>query len=236
MTKRQYFYLGSTFLLFSVAFLFSILSNKASNASNYLPDIEQNLHERENAVEDILNDKDYILRQITPNGLKVQEDTERLKDYNIRKFTISVFKNDSLAFWTNNTAIPNPIELKEIYDSPQPIFIRHPNGFYALLLKKYNSLGASITVAGLIPIKFKYALNSQHLGNRFSVDNAIPKEIGISSEVSDYPIHSKNGNILCYLDTDIPYIDRGKHKFSFLLLLGCFFLPLCSSSIIFLCK
>ncbi|MEL6924387.1 MAG: hypothetical protein AAFO94_10100, partial [Bacteroidota bacterium] len=153
---------------------------------------------------------------------KMESDFEILRKLSNQSFTISIYKNDSLSFWTNNKAIPNLSDIAAVRTAPQPIFIRHPNGYYAMLTRNYQEAGDNILATALIPIKYKYGLESQNLSNRFVADSNIPKEIMISSEASDLPVLSRNGNVLCYLNAESPYVDRNRHKLSLLLFLLAF--------------
>ena len=167
MKKRQYIALTCILVFFGIAAGMEFFLTKDWNLANYERRIEQHLHENEKAVSAILTDESYLQRQlkskqgIDPDLRKL--DLLQLKNLSTQNYNISLYRSDSLFFWTNNRAFVTKEELPLLSENKEQIgFIHLKNGYYEYIYKPYPNICTDCWGVGLIPIKNEYSLESQH--------------------------------------------------------------------------
>ena len=227
MTKRQIYYLFLTILLFGAAIGFDLISKQFSTPKNYLTSIELHLQKKEAQAEKILADKNYIFQQVErfyqKDNVNSIEEFKTLKELNKQDFTLSIYQNDTLVFWSKNTAIPTRKDLFNRDTTLHTYFSKQANGYYALTKQNYfHPEYGHIIASALIPIKYEYALKSDHLKNHFTADNKIPEEVEITDIKTNFPIKSKYGNTICYIKANKNYNDKSNLKVSLFIYLLAF--------------
>ncbi len=161
-------------------FVFSYLTQRyEKNKSVYTIDtnyIESLLHPLENELEAIMSDisKDISLNADT-TCKNINWFFENITDIPDSKFTILVYQNDSLKFWTSNNA-PVPYILNDtIFKDNEIIKLR--NGWYEV----HKSKTKKCEIIGLLKIKQNYFFNNQYLKTEYIIDASIPSSVILSS-------------------------------------------------------
>lgn len=216
MTKRQYFYLSFTLLFLALAIGYDYINENTTKVDKYQSAIQQHLHSEENKVLEFFEDKAFIhhITQALSFSLEEEEsDFEHLRELAKERFTISIFKGDSLIFWNNNYA-KLPVE-ETLIKSPERTtkFLRLTNGYYELMSQTFRDKAmGQYSIYALIPIKNEYELTSNYLSNNFLADASIPHNIKLIHSTSEYPILTVSGDPLCYLLIDETLVDKNTQQ------------------------
>ncbi len=234
MTKRLYYILSLSGILFLIAFAFAFYIHSSDKLDKYSQTISQHLQTEETQVDQFFKDKDFIHRQLSDidnnSFTQIEDDFSYLQNYSSKSFTISIYQKDSMIYWTNNFALPPNSEVKSAGPERDHKLVHLKNGIYEMIRQKFidNRIGA-YTIIAMIPIKYSYQLDSKYLEHKFSADVNIPDQITVNATVSGFPIKSKNGSPIAYLSTqqdvtNIVHIQRLLALFLAALLLFGFFL------------
>lgn len=215
MKKRQFYIIGAIFFFFSIAIGMEFIFTKEKNLGTYADKIETSLQEKEKAVENLLQDTGFINRQFTGiehlNPDIQQADLEKQKVLTKAPFNICFYENDTLVFWTQNRIFLEQEHL-DAYKAQKNISKVQTlsNGDYFFIKRSFDfNKRKDQYVVALIPIRNNYALESEHLQNRFITnDRLVPKEIVFSKKPTDYEIHSKDGTRIGWIKNDGEFNDK----------------------------
>ena len=220
MKKRQYISIFCAFLFFTIAAGLEFFFTKERNLASYKKRIEEALHQKEAAVVAFFEDEAFLKRRFlteneldTENGKVLKDDLTQLTLLTTKDYNICLYKNDSLFFWTNNRAFPNPFLLKNLHnDDSENGLVNLNNGYYEYIYRSFSGICQDCFGVALIPIKNNYQLESDYLQNRFisNHENSIPKEVLISDTLIDFKISSANGKPLLYLDAKKDIKDKSQ--------------------------
>lgn len=222
MTKKQLYLIGLTLLFFFLALGFDFYNQRTIGTQQYASIIEKHLHENEEEVESVFKEKDFIVRQLSNKS--TAEDFKRIESLYKKDYTICIYLEDSLSFWTNNDVTPNRLLLQGENANLYSGYFKLSNGHYEVLKKSFiqPDLG-KYTVFGFIPIKYEYELESSYLENVFKADQNIPKQIAVSEKPSSVEIKNGSGKVLAYLTATTSQVqDSVKQRFLFFLYLCSF--------------
>jgi two-component system nitrogen regulation sensor histidine kinase NtrY len=220
MTKKQLYLIGLTLLFLFLALGFDFYNQRTVGTQQYASIIEKHLHENEEEVENFFEGKDFISRQLSNQS--TPEDFAKIESLYKKDYTLCIYSEDSLAFWTNNDVTPNRLLLKGENANLYAGYFKLSNGHYEVLKKSFIQPGlGKYTVFGFIPIKYEYELESSYLENIFKADKNIPKQISISEKPSAVEIKNSSGKILAYLTATTSQV-QDPIKQQFLLLLYVF--------------
>jgi len=217
MTKRQIYLTGFTLLFLFLALGFDFYIQRSVGTQQYASIIEKYLHQNENQITKFFEDEDFIVRQLTNQS--TTEDFTKLQTLYNKDYTLCIYLNDSLAFWTNNDVLPNDLLLKGSNPTLYSGYFKLSNGHYDVLKQSFsNPKIGNYTVFGFIPIKYAYELESSYLLNEFKADPNIPRQIGLSEKPSSVDIKNNMGKPICYLTaTTSNFQDPIKQRFLLLL-------------------
>ena len=229
MTRSQPTSLSLAFLFFFLATGYDFYTDRQTSLSRYENAIESYLHQQEDRVEDIMEDRDFIYRITGADSeslSKRAQDLIRLQELAVEDFTIYITKNDSIVFWNNNlSTLP-----KEAYgyDNGERTskFVAHSNGYYQLTSQTSidEKLG-QYNIHAMIPIRYNYQLVSNYIKDQFVADDQIPRMVELSDDFTEYAINNKKGERLRYLDAPDNLVDvRNQRLLCLLIFLGLFML------------
>jgi signal transduction histidine kinase len=180
-------------VLFASLLFTAIVVEKTYTPANNLAQtarvLEKNLHEKENYVYDIINNKKSFdeIKQLSFNSPNA---ANFINDYTIiKRIWVLTYKNDQLYFWSGVKALPNPNKIKEGCS-----FMKLPNGYYEVIKKTQGDFKALF----LIPVKNNYAFENKYLENSFATGISDDKNIDIADFIDRdiYAIHDVNGTYL----------------------------------------
>ncbi|HEY0246100.1 MAG TPA: ATP-binding protein [Mucilaginibacter sp.] len=177
-------------LLTAMLLLTAIIAKKTYTPQNNLHQsaklLEDNLHDKEDYVYQILNKKSSFdsLKTLSANpqdGIAFIQ--EFAAEKNIGAITL---KNNKIDFWSDIKVIPNNAGFIKEGSS----FIKEPNGYYEAIKKTEGNFSAIF----FIIVKTNYAFQNQYLQNTFSTglinDNNI--EIADFTDKNVYEVHNIN--------------------------------------------
>jgi nitrogen fixation/metabolism regulation signal transduction histidine kinase len=222
MTKKQLYLIGLTLLFFFLALGFDFYNQRTVGTQQYASIIEKHLHENEEEVEGFFKEKDFIVRQLSNQS--TSEDFVKIESLYKKNYTLCIYLEDSLAFWTNNEVTPNHLLLKEENVNLHSGYSKLSNGHYEVLKKSFIQPGlGKYTVFGFIPIKYEYELESSYLENVFKADKNIPKQIAVSEKQSPVELKNNSGKVIAYLTATTSQVqDPIKQQFLFFLYICSF--------------
>jgi len=171
-----YVFLWLAIVVFILANIYDNVAGKAYDLNRFADKIETKLHQLEQEVNSFLGDGKLI--EAAADG-KLQN--EYLTELNKKLYTICIYENDSLRFWSNNKVLPYLTDIKPI-DGRVNKTVGQKNGEYELIKETYfnNRTKRSLTILGLIPIYYKFPVNNDYLKDRIVLDSSIPDFIVLS--------------------------------------------------------
>ena len=220
MTKRNKILLLITLAAFILAISLDWYSRKKDHLEVYATKIEAYLHQQEAEVDQFFNNKPLIKDLLSPHINAHPSSFDRFQqalDQLIAKdYTLTLYQQDSLLFWSNNLVLPPAEEV--VGNSPQRVqkLVTLRNGQYELIKQSFiDRKTGQYTLIALIPIKYTYSLESNQLRSYFTADPAITSNILVSNNSSAQPIHSLGGSPIAFLEANGPVRDRPGQQFIF---------------------
>jgi two-component system nitrogen regulation sensor histidine kinase NtrY len=202
MSKRQILFLCVGVCFFACALWYGRGRTTDQYLTRYTNKVEHWLHQQERTVEDKLKDISTLLT-LAYNYLPSARNDEILQELDKEAFTLCLYVNDSLVFWSNNYVLPYQSEVINAEEGFQAKYIELSNGSYEWISHQFRDADSNkVTAIGLIPVHHRYALESYYFQNDFVADPFIPKNILATEEVNAYPVKRKSGEILCYLQAE----------------------------------
>ena len=153
MTKKQLYLIGLTLLFLFLALGFDFYNQRTVETQQYASIIEKHLHENEEEIESFFEEKEFIGRQLSNKS--TSEDFAKIESLYKKDYTLCIYLEDSLAFWTNNEITPNRLLLDGEKINLYSGYSKLSNGHYEVLKKSFIQPGVGkYTVFGFIPIKY----------------------------------------------------------------------------------
>lgn len=184
-------------LLLAIAFFISSNHNlPLKNINKRLKFSEQLLQQQEKHLNNSIQEIALYLKE---SDLNIQN---LLIKKNKEEFTYLIYINDTLKFWSKNTAPINELAVKNI--SRQGQLLKLKNGWYEAFYKEVDSLNKRKKIIGLFLIKSEYSYENKYLLNDFNPILKIPKafELLTYNQKNTYPLKSIKGHILFYVKAD----------------------------------
>lgn len=188
--KNRWLALGASILILSVAYYIDNYRQKAeSNYEELTRTLQTHLHNKEKAIEKLLAN-DSFLNSFIKDGFSL----EGRKRLDKRDFTLMVYKDTSLVFWSDNEADPDVVREKK---SEEIDALKTNNGWY---LHKTRKIGRHSFVL-LYRFYTRYQYQNRYLRSSFAPDAGIKNTAEISPKpVQDFaPVKSIYGKKLFYL-------------------------------------
>ncbi len=193
-----YWLIGAAFLFFLLGKGLEIYFDDHRLIKRHHSTIQSYLNEQESAIEDLLNNEDFIAQSYhtVKEPINFFEELEH-------PFNLCLYKDQELVAWSNNIAFPNEEILTKL-EQQNPLFEKLSNGYYRIAKHEINQKGyASELAISLIPIKWDYISSLKHLKSHFEpTGKQIPSYTDISLTPTDFPIVDTKGNTICYLEKD----------------------------------
>ena len=107
---------------------------------------------------------------------------------------VLVYDNDSLVFWSTNSASIEEYMRQVCLDNP---LAKLRNGYYQVISNPGNQK-SNRKIFGLILVKYNYPYQNKYLENNFSADLKFPKETQLieSPSKNDLRLYDKEGNVI----------------------------------------
>ncbi len=168
-----YLFLWLAIIVIILAKVYDNVAGEAHSLYRYANQIETKLHTLEQEVNSFFGDAKLI--ESAANG---ELSSDYLSSLNKKLYTICIYENDSLRFWSNNKVLPYLTDITPT-DGRVNKIVGQKNGDYELIKETYfnNRTKRSLTILGLIPIYNKFPVNNEYLQDRIVLDNTIPDYI-----------------------------------------------------------
>lgn len=222
--KRKTFgYFFAGMLLIFLAVILRGLFFIQVRPGNVTKKFTQVLHQKEKLLSQAFEKmKGISFQQKDPNRVELEREFQEL--YKTNGILLFVYKNDSLVYWsTNSASCPEKLSGKFVQDSGY--IEKQKNGWYEVIREKDDSK----VYVGQILIKQQYLFENEYLKNNFEKGFRVPDGTDIDIKYGTNPILTAGGRFLFYLkippDPDLP---QTKVFVLFLLYLAGFILLLVS--------
>lgn len=214
MSKHQKYLLLSTIVCFALAIGFDFYTQRTVNTQQYAYEIENYLHKNEAKVISFFSNKELILRQLS--NTNTEEDNLILQNLFQEDYTICLYQNDSLVFWSNNNILPNQMLLDDNHTELYSEYFQLSNAHYEILKQDFDhpQLG-KYSLFGFIPIKYNFQLESSYLENKFKANPNIPEQIQVSDRPTEVAIKNSYAKSLCFLSANDEFKDPVKQRILF---------------------
>jgi len=194
-TRPHYLYI----IVSVVCLLLGIYFEPTLYQSDYIKiaeNFEKELNLKESQLAEYVLKANSLAKSIS-NDLTGWGEKNLLNEGEEKAFTLLIYKQDSLVFWSDNE-----VPVSRIYD-PDELkngLVKLQNGWYNAIIQKEGN----IKTIGLILIKHDYPFENKFLVNDFQSDFDIPDGGFLIKEKkkNSFPIKSSDGSILCYLNFD----------------------------------
>ena len=160
--------------------------------------LENYIANQEKAFNKLIQDT-VLMRKLVQKKESL-EDFERVADeqYSFFLYAETLFGKNELIVWNNQKVIPPP----SVNDLPEGEYFETYNKVSYVIVKKYLNLSGisdRIIAYALIPVLYKYELETDILINYFVHSKSAIKKIYISKERTPYAIQSLNEKPLFYI-------------------------------------
>jgi len=175
-TYKLFFLIIASILFFIVAFIVKNNEIKKTNYSINIHSTQNILHKNEVTLENIISKtKSKIEKETDTSKINRTWFFKNLEITASEKFSILIFKNDTLKYWSNNTT-PAPQFLKILKIKNNSV-VKLPNGWYEVIKQNINN----IKIVGLLKIKNNYYYDNEYLQSEFLLDENIPASVLLST-------------------------------------------------------
>ncbi len=154
-------------------------------------DVEADLHELENELDVLLN---LMKLEIDSGKTEYQNETslwhfqEDFSNFSKKGFTVLVYKNDSLKYWSDNSFSISPFLSESSYDKVRVIELS--NGWYEIREQKHED----IALIGFIKLKNKFSFQNKYLENYFRKELEVPSSMKISEIPVSHGVNIKDSS------------------------------------------
>lgn len=229
MDKRFLYWAGISAALFlSVIFLRNYFKGY-SDLPGYAERISHYVRQAEDRTGELLDNGPLISKLCQENGQSTglqERELTYLEGYYSAPFTICIYKDNQLLYWTNNRNIPEPEDLRRISEEPE----LHKTGPVYLWSRKIplSSLkdSAGVYAVLLIPVKYEFYPERTHFKNHFPTSEKIPAEIRITKVETQYPVSLNDAGLPDFYLQSFRHSGANGRSWGFLLQLAAF-LALC---------
>lgn len=162
---------------------------------------EKRIHEEEARINKFLDRVESLFvdhKELNADNRQQLDDLLPL----IKGFTLLLFQDDSLHYWSGNET---SVTYEELMKAGNLAAINTGNGLYEVIFRKVRN----ITIAALLNLKSQYVIENQYLVNEFNPELGLPPRTSISLVKSEkiFPVYSSANNLLFSLSF-IPYAER----------------------------
>ncbi|MEY4927320.1 MAG: hypothetical protein RI894_1756 [Bacteroidota bacterium] len=176
-----------------VILLSTILLNRWThrniNLTYYAPQLNSGLRSIEAQTDSAMADK-TLLRKFLLNNYTADD----AKEWENKPFSLFLYHNDSLVFWTNNKVLPNSSETALPKERSYSLF-QLSNGKYEQIRDKIRIDTTNYTVITLIPIAYEYAYENEYLHNHIALPGDYPSNLqfAITATAEEASLKTKDG-------------------------------------------
>ncbi len=200
MRETKYLFLGIAALCLGL--LFNFLGRKSNDLSVYQQKIEQQLHQSEAEVTDILQNPEKIQTLLNPKEPDHKAELNRLAEKSYGIFAFRETNRDSLVFWSHYHLIPFDTEVSRFSNKKSELVTHNKKGSYILMKEPFVSKEKErYTILGLIPVKRHFSIQNEYIFDRFLLGNRVPSDLVLSAKETSYSIKDQQGEHLFYLDS-----------------------------------
>ncbi|MCC6287506.1 MAG: HAMP domain-containing histidine kinase [Chitinophagaceae bacterium] len=211
--NNGYLLIGAAWL-FTLSFIFSNYWSYTSSPKGVKKSMEKYVWHNEEDFDHFLRDTSLI-RKFTYNE-ENEEDVINIKnkDYSFFLYTQIDTANYELVFWNTQSILPGEgILMNDSTNYIKPL----TNGQYQVIKKRLNIANKNLLALYLLPIRRQYVLESEYLQNGFVSQGNLEENYSLSFSPTEFPIRSKTGDILFYLQPK-PFSDAEGYDWITLLL------------------
>jgi hypothetical protein len=184
---------------------------------------EKYLNRHHENYNDFLKDTTLINRLLSGTESAKEFSQQVSKHYGIFLYTVNVFGNTEMKFWSDQLIVP-PAEM--ITENDGEYFLHLSNGWYYTIKKTIseNTETGKVLSFAMIPVRSDFFIETDYLPKKFAYSSDADKRVVISEKntdiktifysekVTEFPVKSSTGNIIFYLDkkvtTAVPYNDK----------------------------
>lgn len=201
------------FLLLLTSSSYLIIGNSGKESDEYVAKrMQEQIQNDEALLETIFVDlQEYLL----VNGKETYE--RKSLDYQMKykdRFSFVLYENSRLELWTDNH-IPFPEKLEEVSDTHLQKF-----GSYQLLIRKKEFHDFTLIASHLV--KLHYPWQNEYLINHVAEYFNTPVDLNIGPK-DGVPVHSSNGKILFYIQSNSSHSSNSLNLLPFILFLLSFY-------------
>ena len=193
---QQYTILGIAILLLSTAFFWDNVNQRSEDLSGFVEQIEKYIKDSEEKVVNTFKD-DALLQRLVSNQYN-EDDWKTFKALNQEDYSLFIYKNKELRFWSTNKVIPVKEEIGETSKRSMKL-VKFNNSWFELIKETKQISKDTFTLIGLIPIYYQYDIENEHIEDHFALTASIPKSIRVTEKNNNFPIRNNTNEILCYL-------------------------------------
>lgn len=195
--KRNAYFILAAAWLFTIAFIINNYWVSYSSVEKLRNGIEKRLQKLEREVElfngDTILQKDLL--SDNPSEKAVQEIVN--KEFSVYLYTLDAFNEPELRFWNSQAALP---EKDLLTGSDKHSFIKLSNGQYEFIKTNSSYKNKPVIIVALIPVRKEYFIENNNLTREFEGFPEAEKKISLSNYQTDYPVYTRYGNALFYLE------------------------------------
>lgn len=195
--SRPYAILAIAVLLYAISFLFSSKYSQRTSINREWKKLEAYVQEQQQDFLDLLEDSTLIRKLATKKETLDEFDYIADQNFGVYLYRKQPFYYPELVFWSDQMVLP-PDTTHGLGEGSY--FQKLANGYYLTVKRKLPLVGEdSIHAYGLIPIQYRYFLETDYLPDRFIFSAGASRRIAISQQTTSYPVNDLSGETKFYL-------------------------------------
>ncbi len=194
--KRSLLLFAAALLLLS--FLSSRYLGSQPAVKNQQKRLQKYVNEQQQDAQTLLTDTTLLRKLVLQSELLSEFKEIEAKKYGVFLFAETISDSEDPLFWNNQKILPPKADFS-LKDGTY--FQLLPNGYYIIQKTGLRLPGMTNNVIAyiLIPVLHKYYLQTDYLQTQFVHDKGAIKQISITSQPTEFPIHSIQGATLFHI-------------------------------------
>lgn len=212
--KRNAYLILAAAWLFTIGFIINNYFTGASSTPYLQKAIQDRIQRLERDFENISSDT--VQLKVLAEGNYNDQQLDELTGLDYGFFVYKPEPHDSwgLAFWSTQDIEPNN---DIIYSHDNRQLIRLSNGQYEYVRKSVKLARQELLVIGLIPVRSEYFIQNNNLQKQFIGVPHAESKLSLLETETNYPVFSRSGSPIFYLQPKNIYVDHSANEWSILL-------------------
>lgn len=187
-------------ILLAVSFFTSSYFNSKLSVTYHQRSLQRYIKIQQTDAQAVVSDTTLMRKLVLHTESRDEFDKLAAKKYGLFLYAETIGDKEDLLFW-NSQKILQPSEIN-FSDTSNVFFRQYVNGFYVVekMPLSLNGMTANIVAYALIPVVYKYYLETENSQTQFAHNKEAIRKIAVTKLPTDFPIQSLDGKTIFYVE------------------------------------